>query len=114
MVLSYLQVTSQAAELATLQLAHADLQSRLNMAEVLTQQLSAESPQRLHDQNSSDRFDELRREVCRLEAEVRGVREERDQALSDLDGLRAAMSQQRQDTASQVGCVCRRREERRS
>lgn len=73
------------------------------MAELLTKQLSAESPPPvLHGNSSSNQLDELHAETERLEGLVRSVRAERDQALSDLDALRDAMLQQQQDTSGKV------------
>lgn len=100
-------MTSQAAELHSLQEANLELQSKLNMAELLNQQLSAESLSPSSQSNTlsglTDQLDKLRGEVERLEGVVRSVNGERDQALSDLDALRDAMIQQQQDSARKVG-----------
>lgn len=102
-----MQVTSHAAELHALQEANTELQSKLNMAELLTKQLSAESPPPvLHGNSSSNQLDELHAETERLEGLVRSVRAERDQALSDLDALRDAMFQQQQSTSGKVRDAC--------
>ena len=103
-------MTSQAAQLHTLQETNTELHSKLNMAELLTQQLSAET--RPHPSSSSsilpdpsdrtDRLGELQAEVERLEGVVQSVRGERDQALGDLDALRDAMIQQQQASARKV------------
>ena len=83
-----------------------ELQSKLNMAELLTQQLSAESLSPSSPSNTlsglTDQLDQLHGEVKRLEGVVRSVSGERDQALSDLDALRDAMIQQQQDSAQRV------------
>ena len=101
------QVTSQAAELLSLSNGNTELQSKLNMAELLAQQLSAESP--LHSEpsaNLTNQLDELREEVERLEGVVRSVDVERDQALSDIDALRDAMMQQQLDATGKVSeCI---------
>ena len=101
------QVTSQAAELLSLSNSNTELQSKLNMAELLAQQLSTESP--LHSEpsaNLTNRLDELREEVERLEGVVRSVDVERDQALSDIDALRDAMMQQQLEATGKVSeCI---------
>ena len=98
------QVTGQAADLHSLQQTTSDLRSRLTMAELLNQQLSAgpSSPSGSGEGLAAGELEELRGEVGRLEGVVRSVSGERDQALGDLDALREAMIQQRQDSAQRV------------
>ena len=69
------------------------------MSELLTQQLSSVGGE---SGDLGDQVGELRSEVGRLESVVRGVSGERDQALGDLDALREAMLQQRQESAERV------------
>ena len=69
------------------------------MSELLTQQLSSVGGE---SGGLDDQVGELRSEVGRLESVVRGVSGERDQALGDLDALREAMLQQRQESAERV------------
>lgn len=110
------KVTSQANELHTLQVTNTELKSKLTMSELLTQQLSAETPTSGSNE-LSNQLDELRSEVVRLERMVRSVSEERDQTVSDLDALRDIMIQQQQDSTNKVNqytpvilvlivCVC--------
>ena len=95
-------MTGQAAELVSLQKTNADLRSRLSMTELLNQQLSASPSSPDHQSGVGDRLEELRGEVGRLEGVVRSVNGERDQALGDLDALREAMIQQKQDSTQRV------------
>ena len=98
-------MTSQAVELHSVQAKNSNLQSQLTMAELLTQQLSGSSPS--SPEGLPGQLDELRGEVGRLETLVRSVSGERDQATSDLDALREAMIQQRQESAERVcDCMC--------
>ena len=97
------KVTGQAADLHSLQQTTSDLRSRLTMAELLHQQLSATpSSPGGWGEGLAGELEELRGEVGRLEGVVRSVSGERDQALGDLDALREAMIQQRQDSAQRV------------
>ncbi|CAI8037756.1 Golgin subfamily A member 2 [Geodia barretti] len=98
------KVTGQAADLHSLQQTTSDLRSRLTMAELLNQQLSAgpSSPSGSGEGLAAGELEELQGEVGRLEGVVRSVSGERDQALGDLDALREAMIQQRQDSAQRL------------
>ena len=100
-------MTSQASELHSLQQTNSDLRGRLTMAELLNQQLSSSpsSPGGVSGESLTQQLEELRGEVGRLEAVVRSVSGERDQALGDLDALREAMIQQRQDSTERVGSL---------
>lgn len=98
-------MTSQAAELSALQETNTELQSKLNMSELLAQQLSSGGPtvEAPPPDPTSSQVEELREEVGRMRLRVEQLRGERDQALSDLTALRDAMVAQQEDGARKVG-----------
>ncbi len=99
------KITSQAAEINALQTANTELQSKLNMSELLAQQLSSGGP--VHEAPPPDptpsQVEELRGEVGRVRLRVEQLTGERDQAFSDLTALRDAMMAQQEEGAKKVG-----------
>ena len=100
------KVTSQAALIQRLQAENTELQGQLNMAELLTQQLSAGTPTIAPPSNdhtpSTSEVEELRGELEVVRGSLRQVMEERNQALSDLTALREAMLHQQEEGTRRV------------
>ena len=97
-------MTRQSSELKVLQQAKDEMESKIKMYELLTQQLQSSQPSTpvVDGQGFREKVELLEGEIAQLSATVQSLRRERDQGLSDIAALRDTMMQNKQEAARKV------------
>ena len=98
------RVTSQTKELHQLTQLKEELQSKLAMQEILTQQLQSSSQPSTPLGGGGEKIEQLEEKVTRLSANLQSLKREKDQSLSDVTALREALLNTQQENARKV-CV---------
>ena len=97
------KISQQANELSKFQQTKIELEKKLNMYEVLTQQLQSSQPSTPNeDTNYKKKNEILEEQIATLSATVQSLKREKEQCLSDIGALRDTMIQNKQESARKV------------